>query len=111
MSTSIPITGKLTPMTSDGYIAESKYIKNGYIVVQTLADLNNLLDTTIYVDKTFAKGAPVYVASLDKTYRYSAEESAFVEDPELKTIVENINTELIERTTLADDSDIYSLFE
>ena len=67
----IPLTGVLIPGTAVGYVAESKYIKGGYIVVKTVEDRDALLDTSIYEDRdVLVIGTPVFVSDENKTYRY-----------------------------------------
>lgn len=67
----IPLTGVLIPGATIGYVAEGKYIKGGYIVVQTLDERDALLDKTLYEDKELETGTPVFVTSEGKTYRYA----------------------------------------
>lgn len=66
----IPLTGVLIPGVTVGYVAESKYIDGGYIVVQTQDEMNALTDTSIYTDKVLKNGTTVYVAEENTTYRY-----------------------------------------
>lgn len=66
----IPLTGVLIPGVTVGYVAESKYIDGGYIVVQTQDEMNALTDTSVYTDKVLKNGTTVYVAEEGTTYRY-----------------------------------------
>ena len=38
----IPLTGVLVPGITQGYVAESKYIKGGYVVVKTIEERDAL---------------------------------------------------------------------
>lgn len=71
----IPLTGVLVPGATVGYIAESKFIKGGYIVVKTVSERDALLDKSLYEDKEIAIGTPVFVSDENKTYRYMGEDS------------------------------------
>lgn len=71
----IPLTGVLVPGATVGYIAESKFIKGGYIVVKTISERDALLDKSLYEDKEIAVGTPVFVSDENKTYRYMGEDS------------------------------------
>lgn len=94
----IGIRGRLQPATSDAVLTESQYIKNGYIVVQTVAERDALLDTSIYADRldTLSDGQPVYVAEQNKTYRLSyngsTETWSFIEDKELEDLQTRIES-------------------
>lgn len=75
--TYIPISGKLTPQTTDGVILDSFYVKDGFIVVNDSSEFNRLLQ--VYTDRNLT--AKVYNISDNKTYLY--QDGSFVEDPEL----------------------------
>ena len=107
----IPLTGVLIPGITEGYVTESKYVKNGYIVVKTIEERDALLDTTIYEDKDILSiGCPVFVSDENKTYRYVGQDNGpdiWVEDTiqttldtatnnisNLQQIVLDINTQL-----------------
>ena len=113
----IPLTGVLVPGITQGYVAESKYIKGGYIVVKTIEERDALLDTTTYEDReALTVGSPVFVSDENKTYRYVGEESGpdlWVEDTadletvqssisDLQQIVLDINSQLNEKATKED---------
>ena len=91
----IPLTGVLIPGATVGYVTESKYIKGGYIVVQTLDERDTLLDKSLYEDKKLEAGTPVFVASEGKTYRYMGSESLpWVEDTtdiDIETLKANVD--------------------
>lgn len=75
--TYIPISGKLTPQTTDGVILDSFYVKDGFIVVNDSSEFNRLLQ--VYTDRNLT--AKVYNISDNKTYLY--QDGSFTEDPEL----------------------------
>ena len=91
----IPLTGVLIPGATVGYIAESKFIKGGYIVVRTIEERDALLDKSLYEDREIAVGTPVFVSDENKTYRYMGEDSGpdlWLEDTaDLQQITENIS--------------------
>ena len=110
----IPLTGVLVPGITQGYIAESKYIKGGYVVVKTIEERDALLDTATYEDReALTVGSPVFVSDENKTYRYMGEGSGpelWVEDTadletvqssinDLQQIVLDINSQLSEKAT------------
>lgn len=113
----IPLTGVLVPGITQGYVAESKYIKGGYIVVKTIEERDALLDTATYEDReALTVGSPVFVSDENKTYRYMGEGSGpdlWVEDTadletvqnsinDLQQIVLDINSQLNEKATKED---------
>ena len=113
----IPLTGVLVPGITQGYVAESKYIKGGYVVVKTIEERDALLDTTIYEDReALTVGSPVFVSDENKTYRYMGADSGpdiWVEDTanfqnveedinNLQQIVLDINTQLADKATKED---------
>ena len=77
----IPLTGVLRPGTTVGYIANSKYIQGGYVVVQNLEERDALLDTSVYEDReAIINGSPVYVAEENKVYRRNTSTDTWEED-------------------------------
>ena len=92
----IPLTGVLVPGITEGFIADSKYIKGGYIVVKTIEDRDALLDKSIYEDKEIVVGTPVFVSDENKTYRYAGVvdgvESWQEDTSDTQEITENIQT-------------------
>ena len=90
----IPLTGVLIPGATVGYIAESKFIKGGYIVVKTIEERDALLDKSLYEDKEIAEGTPVYVASENKTYRYHKQEDGSEQWVEDTADFQNINSSI-----------------
>lgn len=91
----IPLTGVLIPGITEGYVTESKYVKGGYIVVQTIEERDGLLDKSLYEDKKIAIGTPVFVFDENKTYRYMGEDSGpdlWLEDTaDLQQITQDIS--------------------
>lgn len=91
----IPLTGVLIPGATVGYVTESKYIKGGYIVVQTLDERDALLDKSLYEDKELEAGTPVFVASEGKTYRYMGSEglpwTEDTADTDIETLKDNVD--------------------
>ena len=91
----IPLTGVLVPGATVGYIAESKFIKGGYIVVKTISERDALLDKSLYEDKEIAVGTPVFVSDENKTYRYMGEDNGpdlWLEDTaDLQQVAEDIS--------------------
>lgn len=113
----IPLTGVLVPGITQGYVAESKYIKGSYVVVKTIEERDALLDTATYEDReALTVGSPVFVSDENKTYRYMGEGSGpdlWVEDTadletvqnsidDLQQIVLDINSQLNEKATKED---------
>lgn len=111
----IPLTGVLVPGTTAGIVTESKYIKGGYIVVQTIDEMNALLDKTVYEDsELFVNGSPVYVVEVNKVYRRDVNVGEWVEDTanlegimqEISTIQGNISTINSTLDTKADKTEL-----
>lgn len=109
----IPLTGVLVPGATVGYVAESKFIKSGYIVVKTLEERDALLDKSIYEDKEITIGTPVFVSDENKTYRYVGEDTIWKEDTtpadilSLQSSVSELQTELSTKAS-KDDLSILS---
>lgn len=102
----IPIPGSFIPMSLEGYVLESKYIKSGYIVVQTLQERDALLDKTVYENRDIlTNGTPVFVYSENKTYRYNATTDSFIEEKV------QVDTGYVVVDTLADRNNIENKFE
>lgn len=67
----IQLSGALLPTAMEGYVVESKYVKGGYVVVQTEAERNALLNTNFYEQReALVDGSLVYVVDIDKSFRY-----------------------------------------
>ena len=64
MSIGIKIPGTLTPGTIQGVITESKYIKGGYITVETIEERDHLLHNT----QAVTPGTKIYVQSENTEY-------------------------------------------
>lgn len=79
------IAGILQPGTTLNYVTESRYIKGGLVVVQTLEERDQLANEN---NAALVNGSPVYVAGLKKTYRYNADTNLFSVEP---VIVEDGN--------------------
>lgn len=121
----IPLTGVLVPGITQGYVAESKYIKGGYVVVKTVEERDALLNTATYEDReALTVGSPVFVSDENKTYRYMGEGSGpnlWVEDTadletvqssinDLQQIVLDINSQLSEKATKEDVNTVTDTF-
>ena len=106
----IPLTGVLIPGATVGYVTESKYVKGGYIVVQTLDERDALLDKSLYEDKELETGTPVFVASEGKTYRYMGSEGLpWTEDTtgtDIETLKDNVDD--LQKIVLSQKSEIDS---
>ena len=104
----IPLTGVLVPGATVGYVAESKFIKGGYIVVKTLEERDALLDKSLYEDKEITIGTPVFVSDENKTYRYVGEDTIWKEDTtpadilSLQSSVSELQTELSTKASKED---------
>ena len=104
----IPLTGVLVPGATVGYVAESKFIKSGYIVVKTLEERDALLDKSLYEDKEITIGTPVFVSDENKTYRYVGEDTIWKEDTtpadilSLQSSVSELQTELSTKASKED---------
>ena len=108
----IPLTGVLVPGATVGYVAESKFIKSGYIVVKTLEERDALLDKSIYEDKEITIGTPVFVSDENKTYRYVGEDITWKEDTapaDIEALQLNVSTLQAEILTKAEQSDLNNL--
>lgn len=108
----IPLTGVLVPGATVGYVAESKFIKSGYIVVKTLEERDALLDKSIYEDKEITIGTPVFVSDENKTYRYVGEDIIWKEDTapaDIEALQLNVSTLQAEILTKAEQSDLNNL--
>ncbi len=99
----IPITGILTPALMTGYIAESKYIKGGYVVVKDIKERDDLLSTNLYESReAIVEGSLVYVVEENKSYRFiggSWQEDTDAEVSNLKAEVEEIKKSLDDKVT------------
>ena len=81
MANGIKAPGTWIPGTRAGVVVESKYVKGGYIVVQTEQERDQLLSKDIYKgNQAIINGSTVYVAEDKKTYRYDAANESWVED-------------------------------
>ena len=88
----IPLTGVLIPCITEGFVAESQYIKGGYIVVKTIEERDALLSNPLYEDRELPVGTPVFVSDENKTYRYVGEPAIWVENTaDLETVNGQIN--------------------
>ena len=79
------IAGILQPGTTLGYVVESKYVRGGLIVVQTLQERDALVNSET---QALINGTPIYVASTKTTYRYNSATKLFTAEP---TFVEDEN--------------------
>ena len=77
------IAGILQPGTTLGYVVESKYVKAGLIVVQTIEERDALANEN---SGALVHGTPIYCAGTKKTYRYNQETKLFSVEP---TFIEN----------------------
>lgn len=77
------IAGILQPGTTLGYVVESKYVKAGLIVVQTIEERDALVNEN---SGALVHGTPIYCAGTKKTYRYNQETKSFSVEP---TFIEN----------------------
>ena len=99
----IPALGTYVPALMDGVVTESQYIKAGYIVVQSVAERDALLNKETYHQRDIlVAGSPVYVASEGKTYRWNTTSNTFVQD--IVPGYTAVNT-LAERDALANKTD------
>ena len=76
------IAGILQPGTTLGYVVESKYVRAGLIVVQTIEERDALVNSN---SEALVHGTPIYVAGTHRTYRYNASTKTFTVEP---TIIE-----------------------
>ena len=77
------IAGILQPGTTLGYVVESKYVKAGLIVVQTIEERDALANEN---SGALVHGTPIYCAGTKKTYRYNEQTKLFSVEP---TFIEN----------------------
>lgn len=77
------IAGILQPGTTLGYVVESKFVKAGLIVVQTIEERDALVNENL---GSLVHGTPIYCAGTKKTYRYNQETKLFSVEP---TFIEN----------------------
>ncbi len=77
------IAGVLQPGTTLGYVVESKYVKAGLIVVQTIEERDALVNEN---SGALVHGTPIYCAGTKKTYRYNEQTKLFSVEP---TFIEN----------------------
>ena len=104
------IAGILQPGTTLGYVVESKYVKAGLIVVQTIEERDALVNEN---PGSLVHGTPIYCAGTKKTYRYNQEtklfsiEPTFIEnaDGSLSIVGENGNPQKIKFDITIDDLD------
>ena len=91
--TNIPLTGVLVPGVTVGYVAESQYIKGGYIVVQTVEERDGLLNSSVYEDRDIlTNGTPVYVAQDNITYRWDSTNRDWkTDDADLQALTIQLN--------------------
>lgn len=82
------IAGILQPGTTLGYVVESKYVKAGLIVVQTIEERDALVNEN---PGSLVHGTPIYCAGTKKTYRYNQETKLFSVEP---TFIENADGSL-----------------
>lgn len=82
------IAGILQPGTTLGYVVESKYVKAGLIVVQTIEERDALVNEN---PGSLVHGTPIYCAGTKKTYRYNQETKLFSVEP---TFIENTDGSL-----------------
>ena len=82
------IAGILQPGTTLGYVVESKFVKAGLIVVQTIEERDALVNNN---SGALVHGTPIYCAGTKKTYRYNQETKLFSVEP---TFIENADGSL-----------------
>lgn len=82
------IAGILQPGTTLGYVVESKFVKAGLIVVQTIEERDALVNEN---PGSLVHGTPIYCAGTKKTYRYNQETKLFSVEP---TFIENADGSL-----------------
>lgn len=82
------IAGVLQPGTTLGYVVESKFVKAGLIVVQTIEERDALVNEN---PGSLVHGTPIYCAGTKKTYRYNQETKLFSVEP---TFIENADGSL-----------------
>lgn len=79
------VAGILQPGTILNYVVESKHVRAGLIVVQTIEERDALVNSG---SQALVHGTPVYVAGTSKTYRYDESSKTFSVEP---TIVQDKN--------------------
>ena len=77
------IAGILEPGTVLGYVVDSKFVKAGLIVVQTIEERDALVNNN---SGALVHGTPIYCAGTKKTYRYNEQTKLFSVEP---TFIEN----------------------
>lgn len=82
------IAGILQPGTTLGYVVESKFVKAGLIVVQTIEERDALVNEN---SGALVHGTPIYCAGTKKTYRYNEQTKLFSVEP---TFIENADGSL-----------------
>ena len=82
------IAGILQPGTTLGYVVESKFVKAGLIVVQTIEERDALVNNN---SGALVHGTPIYCAGTKKTYRYNEQTKLFSVEP---TFIENADGSL-----------------
>ena len=96
------IAGILEPGIKLGVVTESKYVRSGYIVIQSRGDLSTIPEGVL------VKGTPIFIAEEDKLVRFSGGDisspSSWKEEATLTPAdVENISTEIEEKLSLKQD--------
>lgn len=82
------IAGILEPGTVLGYVVDSKFVKAGLIVVQTIEERDALVNGN---SGALVHGTPIYCAGTKKTYRYNEQTKLFSIEP---TFIENADGSL-----------------
>ena len=82
------IAGILEPGTVLGYVVDSKFVKAGLIVVQTIEERDALVNEN---SGALVHGTPIYCAGTKKTYRYNEQTKLFSIEP---TFIENADGSL-----------------
>lgn len=75
------IAGLLQPGTTLGYVVDSKFVKAGLIVVQTIEERDKIVQEN---KGALVQGTPIYVAGTKKTYRYNEQQSTFSVEPSFR---------------------------
>ena len=79
------VAGILQPGTILNYVVESKHVRAGLIVVQTIEERDALVNSG---SQALVHGTPIYVAGTFKTYRYNEPTKTFTVEP---TIIQDEN--------------------
>lgn len=100
----IPVIGEFLPVTMEGHVIQSQYVKAGYIVVSNIEERDALLDKSTYEDRDIlVAGSPVYVSEIQQTFRYDGngnwEEDAT--SKEIKDEIAKLQTDLKSETDRA----------